>query len=504
MATGWLAWTMLLLAGATGSDDVVHMNQRGFQIPIKIQPERINDVRELYLYVSPDRGKTWEIYSKALPTAKAFDFFSAADGLLYFSIAVIDQRGKQDPLDVYKAPIGLKVHVDTVKPVLRLSRATRVGDEVEVAWEISEERPEWTSLKLEWKPTEATSSPWTPLPAQPGERGTWRFRPNVAGDLTLRLSLRDQGGNEAIEEMAVAGGTMLQDRNVARASETAPMPPIGGNTPPPPVAPTPNPTTTTSAASPPLPRVANEPPPSPIGSSTGVTPTAAMPTRSALPQLQIVNKKQMKLAFDVTRVGPSGLGAVDVYVTEDEGGTWEKAVSGPGENLPVSPETNSAGPLRGTVTVQIPKEGKPIGYYLVVKSRAGLGKPAPVPGESPHVRLECDTVLPNAELYAPQPDAGRGPSVVLTWKAEDRNLAQNPISLEWSGDGKTWEFIGDAQLPNTGRYAWPIPAKIPPKVHLRLTVRDTAGNVAIAQTGEPVLIDVMMPELGGVTVMPVR
>src|SRR5262245_51730887 len=87
MATGWFAWTCLLLAAGSpgGSDDVVHMNQRGFQIPIKIQPERQADVRELILYVSRDQGRTWGISARATPDKKGFDVFEPQDGLLFFS-----------------------------------------------------------------------------------------------------------------------------------------------------------------------------------------------------------------------------------------------------------------------------------------------------------------------------------------------------------------------------------------------------------------------------------
>src|SRR5206468_25507 len=134
-------------------------------------------------------------------------------------------------------------------------------------------------------------------------------------------------------------------------------------------------------------------------------------------------------------------------------------------------------------------------------SRAGLGKPAPHPGDVPHVRLECDTTQPAAELYAPQPDSGRPGSLVLSWKAEDRNLSANPVTLEWSSNGTAWEFIGEPQLPNTGRYTWQVPPKIPPKVYLKLTVRDTAGNVAVAQTHEAQLIDLTEPVLGSVQVV---
>src|SRR5262249_231133 len=167
----------------------------------------------------------------------------------------------------------------------------------------------------------------------------------------------------------------------------------------------------------------------------------------------------------------------------------------PNVTLPVTAETRTAQPVRGSVTVSLPKDGVIYGFYLVVKNRAGLGKQPPRPGDPPHARIELDTVQPEAELYAPQPDPVRRDCLALTWKASDRNLAPNPISTEWSArpDGP-WTFIGDAQLANTGRYLWQVPENAPAKVYLKLSVRDTAGNTAVAQTPQPVIIDVTPPD----------
>src|SRR5437660_770656 len=78
--------------------------------------------------------------------------------------------------------------------------------------------------------------------------------------------------------------------------------------------------------------------------------------------------------FEVGRCGPSGLGSVEVYGTIDEGANWEKSPADPNVSLPVTSETRGLGPVHGTVTVSLPKDGVIYGFYLVVKSRAGLGK----------------------------------------------------------------------------------------------------------------------------------
>ncbi len=486
MATGLIAWTCLLLAAAT-PDDVAYMNRRDFRIPINIKAGHKANVKELLLYTSRDEGKTWEIHNRASPAATGFDFVAQGDGMLYFSVAVLDQAGKMDPPDIYDAKVArMKVYVDTTKPGVRITSAERVADEVRVSWEAREEKPEWASLRLEWRT--ANGSQWTPLPIEPGSQGFYRLRPGVADALVLRLSLRDLAGNEGVDEKQVASSAVMTT-SVDRGGNTSGLITTGGQDiglPPP--SPTPGP-----VAGSPTP-LATRPTSEPISAS----PYSPMPTRGSLPSLQIVNKKSLKVGFDVSKVGPSGLGSVDVYETTDEGATWNKSTADPAASLPVSPETRTVGTQRGTVTVQMPQEGVIYGFYLVVKSRAGLGKPGPKSGDAPHLRIEVDATEPEAKLFQPQPDSSRPNALILTWEAKDRNLATTPISLEWSEFGKDWHSIGDTMLPNTGRFTWQVPANIPPKVHLKLTVRDTAGNVATAQTAAPVLIDLTEPEVSNV------
>src|SRR4051812_28185612 len=93
MSTGWIGLALLGLLSGAPADDVVHINQQRFTIPIRVVAERQHEVRELLLFMSRDRGQTWEVYARATPDKKGFDFYAAGDGLFYFSIAVIDRTG---------------------------------------------------------------------------------------------------------------------------------------------------------------------------------------------------------------------------------------------------------------------------------------------------------------------------------------------------------------------------------------------------------------------------
>ncbi len=224
--------------------------------------------------------------------------------------------------------------------------------------------------------------------------------------------------------------------------------------------------------------------------------------KGALPALRLVNAKRAKIEFEVPKVGLSGLVAVDVYLTTDEGETWEKMEAC---DVLFPPSKNDGRqPIPGSVVVELPREGIVYGLFLVARSGAGLSLPPPGPGDLPQARVEVDATIPVADLLRPQLDeSGRPNTLVMFWKAADKNLARNPISLEWAANPNgPWEFIGEPRMPNTGRYAWEVPDVVPSKVFFRLTVRDAAGNTAVAQTREPVVLDLQKP--GPVTIQMIR
>ncbi len=164
---------------------------------------------------------------------------------------------------------------------------------------------------------------------------------------------------------------------------------------------------------------------------------------------------------------------------------------------------NGAGPLRGAVTVPLDKEAVVYGFVVIVKSKAGLGKPAPRAGDAPQLRVELDTTAPLAQLREPMVDPSLPDTLILTWTATDAHLAATPVTWEWAPDkAGPWRLIGDPTLPNTGRFNWRITPDVPPNVYLRLTVRDVVGNTSVAETDRPVLVDFSVPEVSGIGLQP--
>jgi hypothetical protein len=197
------------------------------------------------------------------------------------------------------------------------------------------------------------------------------------------------------------------------------------------------------------------------------------------PPVTFVKDRQISVDYQVDKIGPSGLGKVTLWMTQDEGRTWRYFADNPNLTPPIS--------------VDLPGEGV-YGFRIVVESKAGLGKRGPVSGDMPEMRIECDLTPPVAQLYAPEPDSHQRNALTITWNATDKNLTSTPVSLKWAErkEGE-WHEIA-SNLPNTGRYTWMLPPNLPFRVYMQLSVRDSAGNVSIAETSEPVLVDLSEPE----------
>jgi hypothetical protein len=520
MSTGtlMLAW---MLAASPAPGDVYYLNQHQLRIPISVDPARRAEIKELILFMSSDEGKTWHEQAVASPDQDAFPFYAPKDGMYWFSVCVINQQNKREPPDPLAVPPNQKILIDTLKPVVRIKSAERQGEDVVVNWEVQEDHPDWATLKLEYRPADAPAGPWYPVTVTPGA-GQTRFRVLQPGPVALRMQLQDLAGNAGGTDFEVAAGVATAAAGSQFASAaTAPVTLVNAATPAAPPSPSAGQAAapasiasgtgwepphgappTPGARGEPRPTVDSVPAPAPaannqpvfppvdntrlVAASTGNVPIPSspgggspLPGHGPLPPLQMVSNKQVVIDYEVTHHGPSGIGRVELWMTPDDGKTWEKYTQTENINPPL--------------TVELREDGI-YGFRLVLQSKAGLQKPPPVSGELPEMRLELDTTPPVAQLFQPELDAKQADALVLTWTATDRNLAANPITLQWTDQpGKEWQTIV-TDWPNDGHYSWKLPKTIPYLVYLRLVVRDTAGNTSTAETPKPVCVDLVKPE----------
>ncbi len=556
MMTGTWSVACLLLAAGTGTspgtpEGVTFCNKTTLDFPITVDPSRQKSIRELELYVSINQGRSWNLAAKAAPTQSLFRCSVPGEGLYWFTVLILDQNRRKEPPSPYGTEPGQKLIVDLKKPDVHLVSAERKDGTVVVRWDISEEYLNLPSLKLEYRPTDGAET-WTSVPVTREQSGQAVIDSPAA--VTVRLSVEDLAHNLGMAEAKVPAAASATTTvaikpiespgdagsNSAGAGTSPPAPSASGSAA---TAATTLPTSLPSPISPP-PAVAagsgEGPPAPPTGDSSSVQRVSVSPTppRSSLgsgaieeltpppssgkepggvvassppatspsappaslpavtPEkdlsLQVINTRRVTMEYEVAKLGPSGVGSVELYVTRDNGLKWER-IEGEHGASPPAPGGKSAEVVHRTLSVDMAADGV-YGFYLVVKSGAGLGKQPPKAGEPPQWRVEIDTSRPEALLYGPQANPSQGDVLVLSWKATDNRLANTPISLQWADrkDGE-WHNIGEAQMPNSSSYNWHVPSNIPAKVYLRLTVRDVAGNVAVAETGEPVLVDLSVP-----------
>jgi hypothetical protein len=244
----------------------------------------------------------------------------------------------------------------------------------------------------------------------------------------------------------------------------------------------------------------------PVGGPTAVAvwsgPTGGNPPTVELSRVQVTNHLRFDLGYHVEQQGPSGISRVDLWVTRDDGQTWVKWSHHDGRESAVK------------VVLDHPANTSPEGLYgfrLVPVSGAGLSEREPVRGDAPDIRIVVDTTPPVIEWYEPTSDRDSRDTLVIRWKATDRNFGDKPITLEWAekptgpwhpvaaaGDGTVIQAtagLGTPQrLANTSQYAWRVPPGTPPRVYFKVTARDAAGNLTEGVTPDPVLIDLATPK----------
>ena len=199
----------------------------------------------------------------------------------------------------------------------------------------------------------------------------------------------------------------------------------------------------------------------------------------------VLNTRGVSLNFQVTKVGPSKVKAVELWASRDGGAKWEKYDRRAGSQSPLNSHLGGEGEY---------------GFKLLFESESGMRSPEPGPGTKPDFRAELD-LSPPAVLMRPFM-AGPGGTVSIRWTMTDKNLATDRTRIEYSPDGRAWHVITRGQgvereeRSTTGNYHfhWRTPNDLPHQLHVRVTAVDLAGNESAAALPQPSSIDLIVPE----------
>jgi hypothetical protein len=229
---------------------------------------------------------------------------------------------------------------------------------------------------------------------------------------------------------------------------------------------------------PPTPRPVPMPPaPSVKNSRPAESRQAAASGKGGAPLFRLVNTRRITLNFAVQDVGASGVSAVELWFTQD-GKEWRKL---------------DAPPQAKAYVVEVDDEGT-YGFTLIAKSGMGLAKEPPHSGDSPQVWVIVDLTRPDVQLTEATPSVQAGQQIVtIKWRASDKNMGRQPITLSYAEKEEgPWKVIA-AGLDNVGSYNWEVPKGTPAKMLFRVEASDLAGNVGRATPSKPVLMDNSVP-----------
>src|SRR5262249_22195999 len=196
---------------------------------------------------------------------------------------------------------------------------------------------------------------------------------------------------------------------------------------------------------------------------------------------KLLNTRSVALDFQVTKVGLSPVKAVELWITRDRGKTWEKHDRVEG--------------VRSSLRARVSGPDGDYGFRLVFESESGMRTPEPKSGQLPDKVLELDTTPPKVTVFPVRPIPNQPGTVLIRWDATDPHLDLDSVRVEYSLDARQWHLIASGkQVDGGGHFTWKVPKDLPPKVFLRVSASDTAGNTGIAQSSEQTSIDLVPPE----------
>jgi len=182
--------------------------------------------------------------------------------------------------------------------------------------------------------------------------------------------------------------------------------------------------------------------------------------------------------YQVEDIDPSGVGAVELFVTENGGQEWFRY--------------GTDADLKSPFQVDVQGEGT-FGFAVRVRNGLGFSEPPPQPGQTPEIVVIVDESAPVLEFSQPTLRADGFGTMDLMWRISDAHPHSQPVRLEYSTTpAGPWTPVFDWQIDQNG-YQWAIRPGTPSNLYFRLLARDAAGNVGMAQTPQPVIVDLNKP-----------
>jgi hypothetical protein len=482
-----------------------YLNKGIIQLPIQIDERARTQVKEIQLFVKTKADASWQKYARATWGQNVFTFNAPHDGEFWFAMLTVDHQGRTTPPDINKEGPGLIVIVDRQAPQVELSNLGSTPDGELIQCEALDDYIDPQKTRVHYQTGDKV---FRPLEPQAGKTNVFCIPAQAAFTGMLRMSAVDLAGNVSTREVhldqvpsagAAPAAVAAPTPSVGVPLEPRPLPFVVGEpklSPPPAALPLTlvpeKPVTATERQVNKIAVPAAAPVPVAVAVSEGpvipqeATPLpglpaerpdlrpAQQPRETVSQQRQLVNNPHVFLEYAIEQAGASGVGKVEVWLTRDQGQTWQRHCEDADKKSPAE--------------IDLPGEGL-FGIALAISNGRGFGAAAPVSGEAPPWCIEVDTTRPTVEITSVRAVPDAPGSLQISWRAGDKNIAADGVELYYAVTRQgPWRPIAKG-LRNDGLYRWTPPADAGSHAYLRLCARDQAGNTGLSETTQPTQLD---------------
>ncbi len=180
---------------------------------------------EVQLYMSKNRGQSWQFYGRQSTAAKEFPFTSNGDGTYWFALRTLDRDRRVHPEGSMNPE--LEVVVDSVDPELDFRIQPDQAGRLVCRWSAKDEHIDPKTVKLSYRPLlelDDRNNAWMPVSyrsvteAKGGifadQYAWWPDTP--AREVLVQLQISDSAGNVAVEERQI-----VVPRTARRSSDSS-------------------------------------------------------------------------------------------------------------------------------------------------------------------------------------------------------------------------------------------------------------------------------------------